>query len=684
MTDGSQRAERVELFFAPSSIAIIGASADRRKWGWMAAEQALRNADRRHVWLVNSKGGEILGQASYRNAAALPAAPDLAIVTVPPAAFESTMDELLARGARAIVAITAGFGEAGPEGVAIERRVAAKVRAAGAVLVGPNCMGVFDGHAPFRCMPWAEIDTGPVGFVSQSGGLIMDLSLRLADARLGLSRAVSMGNQADVDVVDLVRNLGNHRATEVIAIYCESLRGGRALFQEIERIVRAGKPVAVLSPDSTRAAARAALSHTASLVSDRRVVRAATEAAGAIYANSLAELAEAIQALASGQRSRGRRVAVVTDTGGPGVLLAGSIERAGLSVPILSASLQAALAQLLTPRAVTANPIDLVDNLDVDPAVPVLEALCASAEVDAVLMNLHAFVHDTPEQEADAGRRLAAAVRSHGKPVVISARNLRAPGVAALADARIPVFRDGDVAARALALLCRDHAPYGVPESTASVAVAASTGARERVFSGYAEARSLAARAGIDIAPGRIVHDRAEVLEAARELGYPVVLKRLDGTHKSARDGVALNVRDEESLAATWERMSAHGHARDWSVEKMLDRGAGLELILGVRRDPRFGLVLVIGFGGVQVETIDDVIVALAPLARDALPRVLGGLRGHERLAHARADLDAVYRMLLYLTRIGATLPDDSEFELNPVLVTASGAVALDARLATV
>lgn len=454
MSDAQERARRIESCFTPASVAIVGASADPRKWGYMAAEQALRDAARRRVWLINAKGTEILGQRSLTDASALPEAPDLALVTVPPAAFESTVDGLLARGTRAIVAITSGFAEATAEGAAVQARVAARVRAAGAVLVGPNCMGVFDGHAPFRCMPWAEIAAGPIGFISQSGGLIMDLSLRLADARLGLSRAVSMGNACDVDVVDLLGNFAAHQATQVIAVYAEGVRDHDAFCARIASTVHDGKPVVVLSPDSVPAARRAALAHTASQTPDRAQLRSACESAGAVYVDSLAALAESVQALASGQRGRGRRTAVVTDTGGPGVLLAGAAERLGLEVPVLSSELQARLRALLSPRAVTGNPVDLVDNLDAEPAVAVLQALVQSEEIDAVLMNLHAFVHDTPEQEAAVGRRLALVARAHAKPVCISCRSLTIPGVVALQDARIPVFRDGDAAARMLAFLC--------------------------------------------------------------------------------------------------------------------------------------------------------------------------------------------------------------------------------------
>lgn len=673
------RRAAVELLFAPASVAIVGASTDPRKWGYMAAEQALRDRDRRRVHLVNSRGGEILGAHCLRSVGELPEAPDLAIVTVPPGGFERAVDDLLALGTRAIVAITAGFGEADEEGREIEARVAARVRAAGAVMVGPNCMGVFDGSAPFRCMPWAEIDAGPVGFISQSGGLIMDLSMRLAQVGLGLSRAVSVGNQADLRIVDLVRNLARHASTELIAIYCEAPLAGRELFAAIQETVRDGKPVAVISPDSTAAARRAARSHTASLVSDRRIVAAAAEAAGACYAGSPRELAELLQALASPSRRPGRRVAVVSDTGGPVVLAAGEVERAGLEVPPFSATLQQALSAQLTPRAVVGNPVDLVDNLNVEPAVPVLRTLIGSGEVDAVLLNLHAFVHDTPALEAEMGRRLADVARAGGLPVVITCRSLEIPGVRALLDERIPVYRDGEAAARALALLCRETTACGVQ---ALPVVAAGTPVD---CSDYLAARSLLGSYGIEFAHAEGAHDAQTVLAAAERIGYPVVLKALGAPHKSDGGGVALHLKDAADLAAAAGRMQATVGARRFSVERLVDAADARELILGLRRDREFGPVILLGFGGIYAEVLDDVAVLLAPATRAAVEAALRRLRGAPLLFGARGrpsiDLVRLYRAVEGLNRLGLEHPEIAELDVNPLLVSAAGATALDVRM---
>ncbi len=676
------RDHAIACFFTPRRVAIVGASADPRKWGWMAAEQVLRDAaGQREVFLVNARGGEILGQHCHSSVATLPDGLDLAVITLPPAAFESTINELVAKGTRAILAITAGFGESGADGKATEARIVSRVRAAGAAMVGPNCMGVFDGHAPFRCMPWAEIAPGPVGFISQSGGLIMDLSLRLADCGLGLSRTVSIGNQADVGIADFVRSLGAHEPTRVIAIYGESFIGGREVFREIERVVAGGKPVVVMSPDSTVAAHRAARSHTASLATQRRLVQAAARDAGAVYVNNLREMTEALQSLAAAQHGRGRRTFVVTDTGGPGVLLAGEVERAGLTMALPSAALKARIEAALTPRAVVGNPIDLVDNLNVEPAVAVLQALVDSDEADAVLMNLHAFVHDTPQVEAEMGQRLAEVAHASGKPVVVSCRSLAIPGARALVAAGIPVFRDGDAAARQLAAMCIDvPLPRGVPTQREAANPDATP-----VRTGYLAARELFRAGGIELTDCVCCGDLPCALQVASRFGYPVVLKASHLVRKSDAGGVALSLSNADQLARAWHRMASAWPGSLLAVEPMVRLPDGIELIVGVQRDPVLGAVLALGLGGVYAELDDDNAVLLAPVSESDVERALRGLRNAPRLFGARGkapvSIASIARAAIALCEIAERHPQLEVLEINPLLVDAERAIALDARI---
>jgi acyl-CoA synthetase (NDP forming) len=343
--------------FEPRSVAVVGASADPSKWGNALARGALRGEGRRAVHLVNRSGGEILGRPAHRSLAVLPEAPELVVVSVPAAGFEAAVDEALTAGARAIVAISAGLGEAGDEGRRVEEDVAARVRAAGAAMLGPNCLGVFDAAAELD-LGWSALPSGPIGLISQSGNLALELARLAAGAGLGFSRFASLGNQADLVAADLVAELARHDGTRVIALYLEDFRDGRAFVDACARAGAEGKPVVLLTGGTSQASARAALSHTGALVSGARAVEAACRAGGIVAVATPKQLVDAAQALLPGRRPAGRRVAVYCDGGGHGVVAADVLAAAGLDVPALSPATTAALAEHLPETASLANPVD--------------------------------------------------------------------------------------------------------------------------------------------------------------------------------------------------------------------------------------------------------------------------------------------------------------------------------------
>ena len=446
--------QAIDNLFTPGSVAVIGASGVPGKWGYLAAEQALRDKSRRDVFLVNRKGGEIQGEDAYRRYSDIEAVPDLAVISVPRFAFEETIDEVLARGTRSIVGITAGFGEEGREGRAVEERVVTKVREAGAAMLGPNCMGVYDGHGGVRCMPWAELTPGPVGFLSQSGGLIMDISKRLAEVELGFSRVASVGNQAHVQIPDVMGNLAADGGTRLVAIYIEDLAQADRLFESISGMVSGGKEIILMTPHSTPGSVRAARAHTGSTVTSMQATREKAAQAGAWYVSSPREMVTVAQALLAPNRTAGKRVAVISDTGGPGVLCSGLAEKQGLEVPEFGAALQGRLRGLLSPRAVVDNPVDLVDNITVEPMVDTLEVVLEAEEIDAVLMNIHVFVHESADLEVRTGKRIGRLAARSGKPVVVTSHSMDSPGALAALRCGIPVYRDTGDAASGLALQC--------------------------------------------------------------------------------------------------------------------------------------------------------------------------------------------------------------------------------------
>jgi len=416
------------------------------------------------VYLVNRRGEEVLGQRTWPSLAALPGPVDLAVIAVPAAGFEEAVDGALLAGARAIVGISAGLGETGAEGLARQRALVERVRSAGAALLGPNCLGVMDVAAELH-LTSDDLPAGSVGLISQSGNLALELGLLLARNGMGYSRFASLGNQADVDVADLVGTYAEHEATAVIGVYCEDFKDGRRLTAATAAAARRGRPVVLLAVGASSAARRAARSHTGSLTSDAAVVDAACEAAGAVRVATPAQMATVLQALAQPRRPRGWRVAVLADGGGHGSVAADLAEAAGLEVPAFGAALQARLRAELPPAAAVSNPIDLAGagEQDISAFNRVLGVLTdpaakAAAEVDALLVTGYfggygGYSPQLAAGELAAAEAMARTVRASGPPVVVHTMHAarEAPGV--LRAAGVPVYATVDEAVLALAAL---------------------------------------------------------------------------------------------------------------------------------------------------------------------------------------------------------------------------------------
>lgn len=670
--------------FEPETLAIVGVSADPGKWGYWFARDAALGVHRRRVYLVGRNGGEVHGMPVYRSLGELPEAPELVVLSVPADGLEEAVDDSLAAGARALVAIAAGFAELGEEGAARERALVDRVRAAGAALVGPNCLGVFDAAAELQ-LASTPLPAGPVALVSQSGNVLLEIGLLLEDFGLGFSRAVSIGNQADVDATELVAALGEHERTRVIGVYCEDFLDGRAF---VEAARTAGKPVVLLTVGSTAAGRRAARSHTGALTSGREAVEAACRAGGIHLVETPRELVDAAQALLAPHRPRGWHIAVVGDGGGYGAIASDLLGGRGIDLPVLSEQTQATLRELLPPTASTANPVDLAGagEQDVFSFARSARALLRAEDVDAVLFTAYFGGYSTlsdemREREVAVAGQLAEAMAESGKPLVVHTMYPGSPPAHALRAAGVPVYRVIESAVDAIAALVAAGAPLPLPLPSLPAA------APPLSDTGYAAARAALADAGVPFCAARTVAGRDEALAAAGELGYPVVLKALGSLHKSDAGGVVLGLRDERELAAALDGLAARLAPESFAVEAAEDVGAGFELLVGARRDPRFGPLAVIAAGGIHAETLRDVAVALAPVdetGAEALVRSLGaaplliGSRGRPPL-----DVGAAARAVAALSRFAAAHPELAEVEVNPLVVRreGSGAVGLDARI---
>jgi acetate---CoA ligase (ADP-forming) len=678
------RSRDLRPLFEPESVAILGASNDPAKWGHWLARGALRGAHRREVFLVNRNGGEIFGHEAHRSMAELPRPAELVILTLPAAAFEEAVDASLAAGAKAIVAISAGLGETGPEGKRREEAVVAQVREAGAVLLGPNCLGVFDAAAEIDLASNA-FAPGEIGLISQSGNLAIEIGLLAADIGLGVSRFASLGNQADVEAAELVAGLAAHEGTRAIAVYCEDFRGGRAFAEAAKLAGRAGKPVLLITVGESEASADAARSHTGALVSDLAAVDAACKAAGIVRVESPRELVDVAAAFLSGQTAHGKRVAVCGDGGGHAVLAADLLVRRGLDLPRLSNATSDALAAVLPPTATTRNPVDLAGGgeQDISSFGKVVSTLLRSAEVDTVLLTgyfggYNEYSGEFSEQEVASAEVMLEAV---GGPAALLVHTMywRAPCAWRLRQGRIPVYRDVGAAVEALDRLVRWSEGKTRPVPTLSEAAAPITDA------GYFGSRTLLEAAGVPFADARRVTSWGEAREAAADVGYPVVLKALGTIHKSDLGGVVVGLADETALRAAFEELGERLEPPEFSVEAAAPVGEGLELIVGSRWDPRFGPVLVVGVGGLYAEIVRDVAVALAPATVADAAELMDSLRAAPLLAGVRGrpplDVDAAARAAAALSRVAAEHPEIAELEINPLLVLPDGCLGLDARI---
>ena len=671
--------------FDPTSVAVVGASEDPRKWGNWLARRALRGERRRQVLLVNRAGGEILSRPAFRSLSELPDGAELVVIAVPAPVLEQTVDDALEAGARAIVAITAGT-----TGEGLDAELARRVRDAGAVLLGPNCLGVYDADSGLELVS-NDLPAGTIGLLSQSGNLALEVGLLAKESGLGFSRFVSLGNQADLEAAELIEALAEHDRTEAIALYIEDFRDGRAFTRAAARATELGKPVILLTVERHAATERAVRSHTGALASDTAAIDAACRAAGIERVSTPSELVDLAQGLIRSAPPRGRRVAVLADGGGHGGIAASLASAAGLELPELGPETVARLRAELPPTAACSNPVDLAGGgeQDIRTFERAAKALLGSGEVDAVLMTGYfggyaEYGDMFGDSEVAVGEALALAARAAGRPLVTQTMHAGTSGADALRRSGAPVYREIAPATEVLARLVQ-RAERAQQRGPGGIEVAQLPApAQPLTRTDYGDVRTLLEQGGIPFARQRSVTTPDEALRAAGEIGYPVVLKALGQLHKSDAGGVALGLQTEGQLAEAFQDMDARLRPPSFSVEAMAPIADGVELLIGARWDPRFGPIALAGLGGVFTEVMRDVTVALAPVSDGDAVAMLRRLRGWPLLDGVRGrpplDVAAAAAALSALSRVSAEHPELAELEINPLLVLPHGAVALDAR----
>jgi acetyl coenzyme A synthetase (ADP forming)-like protein len=672
-------------FFEPRSVAVIGASRRRGSIGGELFRNILTADFTGAAYPVNRGGEAVAGVRAYRAVDQLPELVDLAVICLPGGQVLEAADAALRRGVRALCVISAGFAEMGTEGRDRQDRLLALVRAYGARLVGPNCLGIavppIGLNATFAPRP---LPAGRIGFSSQSGALGLALLEKATDRALGFSAFVSIGNKADVSSNDLLEWWEDDDGTDLVLLYLESF-GNPRTFAQIARRVARRKPILALKAGVTSAGARAASSHTAALAGSDAAVDALFHQAGVLRARTLEELVDAAALLSSQPLPRGPRVAVITNAGGLGILCADACEASGLELPALADETRAALADSVPGEASLANPVDLLGSATASTYEAVVGPVLADPNVDALIAIFVPPVVAGAEEVAAAIKRAVGGLRRE-KPVVavvVSAEGtpavLREPGSPVV---QLPY---PESAARALGLALERTAWLARPAGDLPVVAGIDADTAERVVAGVegwltaAQIRELLGAYGIPLVPERVAASADEAVAAAGELGYPAVVKTAAaGVHKTEIGGVALDLRDEGAVRAAVERIGL-----PVLVQPLLPRDA--ELLAGIVQDPTFGPLVAFGPGGALAELIGEASFRLAPLTDlDAAELVHSGKAGRLVAGFRGAPAasgPALVDLVLRLGRLAADLPEVAELDLNPVLAGPVRCVAVDARV---
>ena len=688
-------------FLRPGSIALVGASGKPGSVGGLLLANLLASGFTGPVYPVNPRHQVIQGMICYPDLPSCPGPPDLALVAVPAPVVAGVVGQAGALGVRAVCVISAGFAEIGEQGRVLQDELRRRARTAGVRLIGPNCMGLLSGGPEPRFNATFSPVFPPPGrlaFVTQSGGLGLAALALLAGPSVGVSSFVSVGNTADLTPNDLLLYWDEDPGTDVVLAYLESVPDPRR-FTRIARRISRHKPIVAVKAGRTGAGRRAASSHTAALAAGETAVEALFHQAGVIRAGTLEEMFDIVAVISTQPTPAGRRVAVLTNGGGPGILVADACEAAGLLVPELSDDTQAALRAGLPPQASTKNPVDVVASATAEQYGHALCLLGAAGEIDAIIT---VYIPPFVTAAEDVAREITAAAAALPAKPVIAVFLTAGPAPASLSSAGIPAFTYPEQAAAALGQIARwaewrarpaGHVvtPPGIDPRRGRALVGKILASQPGGGWASAEAAAqLLAAYGIPAARSRLVRTPAEAAAAQAELGGPVVVKIAAAIHKSDVGGVALGISTPQAasqavtaIRAALAEAGLAGQARKFLVQEQIRDG--VEMIVGVTHDPAFGPLVLAGLGGTIVEVLGDVAVRITPLSNTDVDEMLRSLRSYRLLTGYRQspplDVAAFAELLHRVSAMVEDIPEIAELDLNPVFVRQHGAVAADVRI---
>lgn len=701
------RRTSLQCLFVPRSVAVIGATDREGSVGKSVVTNLLNNVYKGKVFAINPKRESVLGLHCYKDVASLPEKPDLVVIITPAPTVPGLVRECVAGGVGALIVISAGFKEMGPEGAKLEAQIQEELRRGKIRLIGPNCLGVMNPLAGMNATFAHDLaKPGNVALLSQSGALetaVLDWSL---EEGVGFSTIVSTGSMLDVGWGDLIDYFGEDPETHSILIYMESVGDARS-FLSAAREVALRKPIIIIKAGRSEAASRAATSHTGALTGSDEVFDAALRRCGVLRVQSIADLFYMAETLARQPRPRGPRLMILTNAGGPGVLATDALVANGGELAVLSASSVEALNKFLSPNWSHANPIDVLGDAGPEEYARALEIAINDPSGDGLLAVLTPQGMTDPARMAEGLKPFAGGT---GKPVLASwmGGQLVSGGVKILNESGIPTFSYPDTAARMFDYMWRyTYNLRGIYE-TPSLAEEVEPGNTSRsdvqatleeirrsgrTVLTEVESKAVLSRYGIPVVDTQVTHGEDEAVTAARSIGFPVVLKLYSETitHKTDVGGVKLNLTEEEGVRRAYRQIEAtvrakvgEGKFQGVTVQPMIGLH-GYELILGSSVDPQFGPVVLFGTGGQLVEVYKDRALALPPLNATLAQRLmeqthiysaLKGVRGRAAL-----NLEDLERVLVRFSRLVVEQLWIKEIDINPLLASPEQIVALDARV---
>jgi len=696
---------------APKGIAIVGASADPTKRGYKAMVGLIKDGYRGEIYPVNPRADQILGVKAWPSVAAIPGNPELALLCTPAASVPELIAECGRRGIKGAIILASGFAEMSEEGAKLEGEMMARAKAHGVRIIGPNTSGVFNLHHQLNLLALDNVKPGDIGIISQSGNMLLSLALEAQyNGQVGFSTYVGPGNQSDIGFNDYLRYLGEDENTRVATLYVEGFRDGRK-FLDVARDVTAMKPVVVYKSGSTEQGQKAASSHTGALAGSYQMTVDLLRQSGVSVVQYSDEILPVAEGLGLLQKASGKRVAVVADGGGQATIASDRLAEAGLTLAELSEDTRAQLRSILLPQASTLNPVDVAGSSDANPALlaQCMEIVAADDNVDSVFLvgmfggySLR-FAESLLGDEMRGAEAMIDLSRKITKPLVVYSlyAPIKPPALRRLHEAGLPIYASIEHAVRVLAAL-GERGEYLDQREPQAAFEAQPVGAVQALLKDAQqagrdlfeyEAKSLLAEHGIDVPQEQVVRSPDALSQVAAALAEkPLAMKVVsrDILHKSDAGGVKLNLSGESALQTAYKQImaSSRAYAPDAEIEGVLVTPMaekGVEVIIGMLRDPIFGPVLMFGLGGVFVEILEDVAFRAVPLSRfDAASmveqikakKVFDGVRGA-----AAIDKDALIDLLLKVSAIIEAYPQISELDLNPVIAYPNGYAIVDARV---